>query len=102
MFFINKNFHYSRTNFRVSEKPKPTRFEWEEDLNDPTEVKPVEDALKILSHDGTMKIPYPIILEPDVSANQKESSDESFRRNSDRSSSESPPYKRSKVKINQS
>lgn len=86
-----------RTTFRPAEKPKPTRFEWDEDLNDPTTLKPVEDAFKVLSHDGFFKISHPIILEPDGSSQNKEISDDSLKRSSDGSSSESPPYKRSRV-----
>ncbi|KAK6631334.1 hypothetical protein RUM44_005860 [Polyplax serrata] len=94
--FFSENMQNVRPTFRPAEKPRPTRFEWEDDLNDPTTLKPVEEAFKVLSHDGSIKISHPIILEPDGTVVNREASDDSMKRSSDGSSFDSPPHKRSK------
>ncbi|KAL0271627.1 UNVERIFIED_CONTAM: hypothetical protein PYX00_008663 [Menopon gallinae] len=87
-----------------SETPKPTRFEWDEDLNDPTVLRPVEDAFRALAHDVTTEIQHPIVLDGEFTpTRQKETNSNcnDSKRNSPGSptSPDSPPFKRSRTDL---
>ena len=82
--------------------PQPTRFEWDEDLQDPTALKRVEDAFEILSYDKAAEITHPIVFEddiPTVRITTTPGTNSFARKSSALSSPDSPPAKRPKVKV---
>lgn len=80
------------------QQPQPTRFEWDEDLQDPTTLKRVEDAFDILSYDKAAEIIHPIDFEDDIPDVRRNTSTHNNlgKRNSALISPDSPPSKRPK------
>lgn len=84
------------------EPPKPTRFEWDEDLSDPTALKDVKQAFDALSYDKNFasEILQPICREEDIITSTRRDSPASThaaKRTCIINSPDSPPPKRPKV-----